>query len=249
MSVRLPNKAHASVFPDVAIPPADLVSFILHNPAAPFAMTPARLKHTAFIDAESGTRLTYAGLIESSIGVARCLFDAGLKRGDVAFVISPNSMHMPTVTFACLRAGMTVSPCNPAYTLREITSQIKDCGAKAIFASESCLSTVVEAAAACGIPKERIILMPTSKDLVAAPTISKEILGLGSFPTLLGLIEKGKTSKAKVQEGWVDRKEGESSGMVAYLVGFLANEGTRPQMTVPCASGVTVLGFGVSIMT
>ncbi|KAI4366917.1 hypothetical protein MLD38_022718 [Melastoma candidum] len=47
-----------------------------------------------------------------------------LRKGDVAFVLSPNTVNVPVVYFSLLSLGVVVSPANPAGTVSEITRQV-----------------------------------------------------------------------------------------------------------------------------
>lgn len=55
-----------------------------------------------------------------------------LKKGDRIAIQMPNLLQFPVVTFAALRAGLTIVNTNPLYTAKEMEHQFKDSGAKAI---------------------------------------------------------------------------------------------------------------------
>lgn len=63
-----------------------------------------------------------------------------------------------------LWAGGIVSPANPAYTVDELTFQLKNSGAKALATQVSGLSVAAEAAKKAGIPDDRIILLGDQRD-------------------------------------------------------------------------------------
>ena len=52
-----------------------------------------------------------------------------------------------------------VSPANPAYSVSELSFQLKDSGAKAVLTQEPFLETVLEAAKNASIPRSRILLI------------------------------------------------------------------------------------------
>ena len=52
-----------------------------------------------------------------------------------------------------------VSPANPAYSVSELSFQLKDSGAKAVLTQEPFLNTVLEAAKNASIPPSRILLI------------------------------------------------------------------------------------------
>ena len=86
------------------------------------------------------------------------------NKGDVLTVISPNSIDIPVVNFGCLWAGGVVNTANPAYTVDEITHQLKDARTKAIVTQKAVLPAVCAAAAKVGIPKENILLLGDERD-------------------------------------------------------------------------------------
>ena len=52
-----------------------------------------------------------------------------------------------------------VSPANPAYSVSELSFQLKDSRSKAVLTQEPFLETVLEAAKNAGIPRSRILLI------------------------------------------------------------------------------------------
>lgn len=49
----------------------------------------------------------------------------GLSCGDIAFILSPNSLHVPILYLSLLAIGVIVSPSNPASSVSEITRQVQ----------------------------------------------------------------------------------------------------------------------------
>lgn len=216
MSFRRTDGVYTSALGEVSIPEADLVSFVLHNQTAPCIMSDARLKSTALIDADSAVSLTYSQLIRDSISFAKTLTTV-CKPGEVLFLISANNLHTPTVIFGAMRAGLAVSPCNPNYVLDEIVHQLKDSNSTAIVTGLQCAAVVVQAAAKVGISQDRIFVMPTSEELKKAATLTINVPKVGQLKTVLGAIEAGKKSSARVQEGWLDNKPGETADRIGLL--------------------------------
>ncbi|KAJ9553717.1 hypothetical protein OSB04_017762 [Centaurea solstitialis] len=58
----------------------------------------------------------------------------GVRKGDVVFVLSPNSIIYPTICLAILLVGGVVTTSNPVNTESEITKQVLDSGAKLAIA-------------------------------------------------------------------------------------------------------------------
>ncbi len=67
---------------------------------------------------------------------------SGITRGDRIAIMLPNLLQYPVVLFGILRAGLTVVNINPLYTARELVTQLKDSGAKAIVILENFANTL-----------------------------------------------------------------------------------------------------------
>jgi acyl-CoA synthetase (AMP-forming)/AMP-acid ligase II len=79
---------------------------------------------TAFlVDAATGRRLSYADFILQIDTLASALQAKfpSLFKAQVAFVLSPPSLHIPVLYFALMSLGLTVSPANPLSTQSELT--------------------------------------------------------------------------------------------------------------------------------
>lgn len=85
--------------------------------------------YTIFND---GTR-TYAQVKDTADRVANFLASKGIKKGDRVAIFLPNLPHYPAVFFGILKAGAVCVTCNPVYTAHELSYQLKDSGAKAVF--------------------------------------------------------------------------------------------------------------------
>ncbi len=71
--------------------------------------------------------------------------ELGLKKGDRFAIMLPNIIQFPIVMYAAIRAGLVVVNVNPLYTVRELSHQLKDSGAKAIIVMENFAHTLSEA--------------------------------------------------------------------------------------------------------
>lgn len=90
----------------------------------------------ALIDSATGVRLTYAQLRTSVRSLASGLYHAvGIRKGDVVFLLSPNSILYPTICLAVFSLGAALSPANPVNTESEIVKQVRDSGAKLIISA------------------------------------------------------------------------------------------------------------------
>lgn len=104
----------------------------------------------AIVDGMTGREIRY-GELDRLIG--RCaagLAAQGFRPADTLFICSPNSIEWVIVALGALAAGGRVSGANPAYTVPELTHQMRDCGASFAFALPALLDNVRQAAAAVG---------------------------------------------------------------------------------------------------
>uniref|UniRef100_I1QCJ7 4-coumarate--CoA ligase n=2 Tax=Oryza glaberrima TaxID=4538 RepID=I1QCJ7_ORYGL len=92
----------------------------------PRMLLPGRRARPAFVDASTGAALSFAGLRALSLRVARALAAAGLRRGRVALLLSPNSLHFPALSLAVLSLGAVLSAANPLLTPDELARQADD---------------------------------------------------------------------------------------------------------------------------
>lgn len=92
-------------------------------------------------------------------------FGQGLKavynwrKGDVLALFTPNTIDAPVVIWGTHWAGGVVSPANPAYTVDELTFQLKNSGAKALATQLAVLPVAEQAAKNAGISPDRIMLV------------------------------------------------------------------------------------------
>ncbi|KAK5135216.1 hypothetical protein LTR08_005465 [Meristemomyces frigidus] len=74
----------------------------------------------------------------------------------ICMIYSPNHIFVPAAYLGIIGSGRAFSAANPVYTVPEVTHQLIDTGAALILAHPSMLGNAVAAAAAAGLPKERI---------------------------------------------------------------------------------------------
>ncbi|KAK6123704.1 hypothetical protein DH2020_042553 [Rehmannia glutinosa] len=127
------TKIYHSLRPPVPLPPLSqphsIVSYalsLLHSPTTP---TSSALSTTNFlIDAATGYRLTYSNFLQQVNSLASSLKSIHypcLSKNDVAFILSPPSLHIPVLYFSLLSLGVAVSPSNPLSTPSELVHQIQ----------------------------------------------------------------------------------------------------------------------------
>ncbi len=112
-----------------------------------------------------GKEMRYGELEQETRAFAGWLQSLGLKKGDRVALMMPNLLQYPVALFGTLRAGCVVVNCNPLYTSRELSHQLKDCGATVIVIVENFAHTL-----------ERIIGETAVKHVVVTPM--GEMLGM-----------------------------------------------------------------------
>lgn len=87
-------------------------------------------RRVALIDSATGHRVSYAQLHRSITRLAAGLHHGlGVRKGDVVFILSTNSLLYPTTCLAVLHIGAVITTANPVNTEAEITKQVRDSGA------------------------------------------------------------------------------------------------------------------------
>ncbi|MEW5722518.1 MAG: long-chain fatty acid--CoA ligase [Thermodesulfobacteriota bacterium] len=81
----------------------------------------------------NGAIRTYAQVKDTADRLANFLASRGVKKGDRVAIFLPNLPHYPAIYFGILKAGAVCVTCNPLYTAHELSYQLKDSGAKAVF--------------------------------------------------------------------------------------------------------------------
>ncbi|KAM0984339.1 hypothetical protein ACFX15_011382 [Malus domestica] len=90
----------------------------------------------ALVHATTGHQILYPEFILRVQNLAASLqSQLGLSHGQCAFVLSPNSLHLPILHLSLLYLGVIVSPSNPASSNPEISRQISLCNPAVAFAT------------------------------------------------------------------------------------------------------------------
>jgi long-chain acyl-CoA synthetase len=92
-----------------------------------------------------GKTLSYADLLARAEEVTRWLQARGFQKGDRVALMMPNILAYPVAMCGVLLGGFTVVNVNPLYTARELTHQLNDSGARALFVLENFAHVVEEA--------------------------------------------------------------------------------------------------------
>jgi len=112
---------HRSPLPDVEIPDLPLTTYVLAG---------AQGDKPALIDGGSGRTLTYARLDSAVRSLAGGLVASGFRKGDVLALMAPNVPEYAVVFHGAAMAGGIVTTINPTYTETELTTQLRDSGAR-----------------------------------------------------------------------------------------------------------------------
>jgi acyl-CoA synthetase (AMP-forming)/AMP-acid ligase II len=107
------------------VPPVDLP---IHE--AVLARAPEFGGIPALIDGTDGTTLSYEQVDRFHRRVAAGLAEAGVRKGDVLALHSPNTIAFPTAFYAATRAGATVTTVHPLATAQEFAKQLRDSAAR-----------------------------------------------------------------------------------------------------------------------
>ncbi|MFI1013413.1 4-coumarate--CoA ligase family protein [Streptomyces sp. NPDC020965] len=101
---------------------------------------------TALIDGVNGTTVSYAQLDHFHRRIAAALADAGLRKGDVLALHSPNTVAYPGVFYGATRAGASVTTVHPLATAEEFAKQLRDSSARWIVTVSPLLEVARRAA-------------------------------------------------------------------------------------------------------
>lgn len=126
-------------YPDVEIPETALTPLVMRR-ANELADKPA------LIDGPTGRTITYSQLADSIAIAAYNLQQRGFKKGEVFGILSPNCPDYAIAFHAVATLGGIVTPINPLYTKREISHQLKDCGARFLVTIPMFMDKALDAA-------------------------------------------------------------------------------------------------------
>jgi long-chain acyl-CoA synthetase len=125
--------------------PAEIDPNVFRSLGEFFAASVAKFnRQTAFIS--MGKAISYGELDEKSRAFAAYLQNTiRLPRGARVALMLPNLLQYPIALFGALRAGYVVVNCNPLYSPRELSHQLRDSGAEAIVVLENFANTLEKA--------------------------------------------------------------------------------------------------------
>ncbi|NBM18992.1 4-coumarate--CoA ligase family protein [Streptomyces sp. GC420] len=129
-------------------PPVPVVDQPIHEAvlgrAAEFGDTPA------LIDGVSGMTLTYGQLDGFVRRISAAFAEAGMRKGDIVALHSPNTIAYPAVFYAATRTGAAVTTVHPLSTPEEFAKQLADSSARWIVTVSPLLDPARRAAELAG---------------------------------------------------------------------------------------------------
>ncbi|MFI5553886.1 4-coumarate--CoA ligase family protein [Streptomyces sp. NPDC051738] len=108
----------------------------------------------ALIDGTDGMTLTYEQLDRFHRRISAALAEAGVRKGDVLALHSPNTVAFPTAFYAATRAGASVTTVHPLATPEEFAKQLTDSAARWIVTVSPLLEAARRAAELAGGVRE-----------------------------------------------------------------------------------------------
>ncbi|MFI9602863.1 4-coumarate--CoA ligase family protein [Streptomyces sp. NPDC052043] len=104
----------------------------------------------ALIDGTDGTTLTYEQVDRFHRRIAAAFAEAGVRKGDVLALHSPNTVLFPVAFYAATRAGASVTTAHPLATPEEFATQLRDSAARWIVTVSPLLPAARRAAELAG---------------------------------------------------------------------------------------------------
>ncbi|KAK8547889.1 hypothetical protein V6N13_123314 [Hibiscus sabdariffa] len=130
------TRTYSSLWPPIPLPPINQPLSLPEYCLSVFHRTSADGATTFVVNATTGKTLSYSQFFSRVRSLAYSLQQRySLSKNDVAFVLSPPSIHIPVVYFALLSLGIVLSPANPLSSNSEIAHQIQLCKPVVAFAT------------------------------------------------------------------------------------------------------------------
>jgi acyl-CoA synthetase (AMP-forming)/AMP-acid ligase II len=162
----------ASPFLDVEIPAASVYEYVFGN------LDDADADRIALVDAKQGSETSYRDTVAQIDAFAGALSVRGIVVGDVIGLLAPNSTAFAIAFHGILRAGATATTINVLFTAKDIVKQLTDSEAKMLITVSPLLPQAKEAAAAVGIPDDRLVVLDGADGHASAA----DLLNVGAAP-------------------------------------------------------------------
>jgi fatty-acyl-CoA synthase len=181
--------------------------------------------------ADSGRVLTYAELERHSSIIASALHEMGLRRGDVAALVSDNALEAFEVYWAAIRSGLYITAVNWHLAADEAAYIVNDSGAKVLFASAGVASLAEEMAPLTPAVRQRFSFGgPVADHESYELLIAAERPGLTDQPRGTEMLYSSGTTgrpkgiKPRLPEQQVDEAGDPLVGMLAHAFGINAED-------------------------
>ncbi|XWS60302.1 hypothetical protein CRYUN_Cryun07bG0024400 [Craigia yunnanensis] len=117
---------YSSLKPPILLPPTNQPLSVSEYCLSIFHSISTSGATTFVVNATTGQTLSYSQFVSQVRSLAYCLQNRySLSLNDVAFIISPPSLHIPVLYFALMSLGIIVSPANPLSSNSEIDHHIQ----------------------------------------------------------------------------------------------------------------------------
>ncbi|KAK4362585.1 hypothetical protein RND71_017826 [Anisodus tanguticus] len=195
------TKTYQSLRPSVPLPPLteplSIIQYtlsLLNSPTTGINLTTT----TFLIDATTGHRLSYTDFLNQTQNLASSLQSRfpSLSTNDVAFILSPTSIHIPILYFALLSLGIVVSPANPLSSTSELTHMTQLCKPLIAFATSST------------VPKLTSSLFPLGIILLDSPEFVTMIQSKVSNPISYPIVNQSNSAAILYSSGTTGKVKG-----------------------------------------
>ena len=132
------------------------------------------------------------------------------------------------LAWAVHRLSGVVTPASSAYTLNELTYQLKTSGSKVLFTCIPLLPVALAAASKSGIPRNRVYLLALPKEATGGQEAPSE------FKTVDQLIHEGKGLAQLEQLKWA---QGQGARQTAFLCYSSGTSGLPVKWPFSCTGG------------
>uniref|UniRef100_A0A0D9XR81 4-coumarate--CoA ligase n=1 Tax=Leersia perrieri TaxID=77586 RepID=A0A0D9XR81_9ORYZ len=234
------TKSFHSLRPPVPLPPPDVP---LSFPAFAFSLLRRSLSGDlppALLDSASGEAVTFPAFVSRVRALAGKLrARVGVRRGDVAFVLTPARLDVPVLYFALLSVGAVVAPANPALTPSEVSRLVSLSGASFAFAVSS---TAGKLPAAAGLAATVLLDSPRFRSLMTEEVEEQH-------EEAVELVRQSDTAAIQFSSGTTGRVKAAAlphRNFIAMVAGFHALKPSNPnhhQRVLLCAPMFHSMGF------
>ncbi|KAF8584758.1 acetyl-CoA synthetase-like protein [Ramaria rubella] len=158
---------------EIHIPTKDVISWLFDEPTHD-------VDAPVFINYDSPSEVfTTKSLITAVRRINRGVRElANVRKGDVVLLCGGNTIWYTPLLLGIIAAGAIFTGANPAYLETELTHQLSNSGAKAIFTSPEKLELTLKCAAKLGIPQSQVFLFTPEHSKGGIKTLG-DVLNVG----------------------------------------------------------------------